>query len=108
MVIADLLKDRLSTTELALALLSIADDHHPDADGFFESLDRMLAWVPQPDKTNGMQMNFASDGRKTLAMLEKALPKALALLLALDAKLKEGQQKPFPVRVYGAGVSMPS
>jgi hypothetical protein len=80
----------------------------PDADTFFEQISFLLSHVPQSEKTNGMETDFAAKARKTLAQLERELPKALALLLALDAKLKEGQQKPFPVRVYGAGVSMPS
>jgi hypothetical protein len=80
----------------------------PDADTFFEQISFLLSHVPQSEKTNGMETDFAAKARKTLAKLERELPKALALLLALDAKLKEVQQKPFPVRVYGAGVSMPS
>ena len=80
--------DGLSSS-LAISINSTTNDRLPDAEKFFECIDRLLSHMPEPGKTNGGQTDFAGKARKTLAMLEKALPKALALLTALDAKLRD-------------------
>lgn len=79
--------DGLSSS-LAISVNSITNDRHPDVERFFECVDHMLKHVPELGKTNGAQTDFASKARKTLAMLERALPKALALLNALDAEMQ--------------------
>ena len=78
-----------ATNALAVAISSSANAAHPDAEQFFDYIDQMLGHVPQTDKDNGMERNFAGKARTTLALLERALPKALALLLALDDKMRE-------------------
>jgi hypothetical protein len=86
--IKDMLDAEGLTSMLAIGINSIAHERHPNADMFFEYIDHLLTHVREPDKTNGAQTDFAGKARKTLAMVEAALPQALALLNALDAKLK--------------------
>jgi hypothetical protein len=86
--VKELLDCQGAATGLVAAIISTASASHPDADRFFEHVDRLLAHVPERGKTNGLERNFAGQMRATLASLENKLPRALALLMALDAKLK--------------------
>jgi len=66
----------------------------------------MLKHVPELGKTNGAQTDYAGKARKTLTMLERALPKALALLNALDAglharKADKGERHPPALHLVG-------
>lgn len=97
--------DGLSSS-LAISVNSLTNDRHPDVERFFECIDHMLQHVPELGKTNGAQTDFAGKARKTLTMLERALPKALALLNALDAglharKADKGERHPPALHLVG-------
>jgi ParB-like chromosome segregation protein Spo0J len=84
------------TSGLVHVVRNLTNSHHPDADQFFAHLDHLAMHKREPDKTNGAQTDFVRKGRETLAMLEAALPKALDLLHAMEAKLaarKEPSEK---------------
>jgi hypothetical protein len=86
--VKDLLDADGLTSGLAASLTSLNYARHPDAETFFDLIDLMLSHVRQRDATNGMQTDFAAKGRKTISSLEQELPKAITLLLALEAGLK--------------------
>jgi hypothetical protein len=75
------------TSRLANAVRTMTHSSHPDPEQFFAYLDHLATHRRESDRTNGAQLDFAAKGRATLAMLEDALPKALALLHELQAKL---------------------
>ena len=105
--VADALALNEEINALMAAIIGVAAAAHPDADRFFDNIDQLLDWERKPDKTNGEQTDFAGKARKTVEMLERSLPKALALLTALAAKLRDrkadkGEQSPedlLPVRL---------
>ena len=87
--VADALALNEEINSLLAAIITVGAPAHPDADRFFDYIDQLLAWERKLGKTNGEQTDFAGKARKTMEMLERGLPKALALLLALDDKLRE-------------------
>ena len=105
--VADALALNEEVNALMAAIIGVGAAAHPDADRFFDNIDQLLDWERKPDKTNGEQTDFAGKARKTVEMLERSLPKALALLTALAAKLRDrkadkGEQSPedqLPVRL---------
>jgi hypothetical protein len=62
----------------------VAADTHPNAAQFFEQLDALLAWKPQPDPDGkGYGIKFANDGKAALARLDTVLDTAITRLTEL-------------------------
>jgi ParB-like nuclease family protein len=87
--IKDLLDCDHRTSGLTVPILNLANPTHPDADEFFRMIDQMIAWVPQRDKDNGEQKDFARMARATLALLEKSLAGAISRLTSLQKTLDD-------------------
>jgi len=86
--IKEMLDGKALAAMLIMGINALTSARHPAPDRLFESLDQLLTHVREPEATTGAQFDFAGEARKLLAMLETALPKALALLTAIDVKLK--------------------
>jgi hypothetical protein len=93
-VIKHLLESEGRTSGLTLAIVSTSNASHPDVDQFFTDIDEMLAYVPDKTRGGGYETDFAAKARRTLATLRARLPRALALLSALEQALKEHRVRP--------------
>lgn len=87
------------TSALANAVINAANSHHPAAAGFFEAIDRMLAWRPQLRANNGLQTDFARKARMTIDMMERHIDAAVLRFLDLQAALKGGSPTCQPRRL---------
>jgi hypothetical protein len=85
--VKDLMIDEAMIATIVPQIRLLASDSISDACQFFEAIDRMLSWVPEAGKTNGMQIDFAKRARETLAVLKAKLPAAIGLLTALQEVL---------------------
>ena len=75
---AKAVKDMLNNAALvdgyATAILTVSNDSHPSAQAFFNAIDSLLTWVPQPEKGADWGINFALRAKKTLKLMDERLP----------------------------------
>jgi hypothetical protein len=69
------------------AINSVSNLQHPKPDAFFECIDQLLAHVPQKEKRNGEERDFARFAKQWLQILRKSLPTTIARLTELQNAL---------------------
>lgn len=82
-LVQDMINHRDMIGGLIAPILSIANEHQPDATAFFAAIDELLAWKPKKGESNGWATDFAANGREYLRLLDLKLDTALALLETL-------------------------
>lgn len=86
-LVQDMINHRDMIGGLIAPILSIANEHQPDAAAFFAAVDELLAWKPKKGEFNGWATDFAANGREYLRLLDLKLDTALALLETLRERL---------------------
>lgn len=82
-LVQDMINHRDMIGGLIAPILSIANEHQPDAAAFFAAIDELLAWKPKKGESNGWATDFAANGREYLKLLDLKLDAAVALLETL-------------------------
>lgn len=82
-LVQDMINHRDMVGGLIAPILSIANEHQPDAPTFLAAIDELLAWKPKKGESNGWATDFAANGREYLRLLDQKLDAALTLLGAL-------------------------
>lgn len=82
-LVQDMINHRDMVGGLIAPILSIANEHQPDAPTFLRAIDELLAWKPKKGEPNGWATDFAANGREYLRLLDQKLDAALTLLEAL-------------------------
>jgi ParB-like chromosome segregation protein Spo0J len=76
----DLLEMKQQCRIVAAAIHGVATGHGVTPENLFENITRMLAWIRQPEKKHGQQIDFARAGRELRADLKRDVPRAIAYL----------------------------
>jgi len=84
------------TSHVTHVVSSLANSTLPNAEEYFAMIDQMLAWVPQTDKKNGEEKDFARMARTTLARMEKNVIGALNRLTELKLVLERRNSRSAP------------
>lgn len=82
-LVQDMINHRDMIGGLIAPILSIANEHQPDAEAFLAAIDELLAWKPKKGEPNGWATDFAANGREYLKLLDLKLDTALTLLETL-------------------------
>ena len=97
-VVTDLNRAQRRVNSLTECVAGVEREDRPSVEAYFESIEAMLAYVPDKDQTDGREKDYATDARKALARIRKALPGALIKLHELEGRLKkQGTDKPAPL-----------
>jgi hypothetical protein len=76
----DLLEMKQQCVIVATAIRGVATGHGVTPENLFENITRMLAWIRQPEKKHGQQIDFARAARELRADLRRNVPRAIAYL----------------------------